>query len=36
MSNGFSDPDDYPIHARGLLYSYAFVGIKHLGGASSI
>jgi hypothetical protein len=32
MSSGFSQPDEYPIHARGMLYSYAFVGIKHLGG----
>jgi hypothetical protein len=32
MSSGFSEPDEYPIHARGLLYSYAWVGIKHLGG----
>ena len=32
MSSGFGDPDDYPIHARGMLYTYAFVGIRHLGG----
>jgi hypothetical protein len=32
MSNGFADPDEYPIHGRGMLYSYAFVGIRHLGG----
>jgi hypothetical protein len=31
MSSGFSDPDEYPIHARGMVYTYAYVGIKHLG-----
>jgi hypothetical protein len=31
MSNGFSDPNEYPVDSRGLAYSYAFVGIKHLG-----
>jgi hypothetical protein len=31
MSNGFSDPNEYPVDSRGLVYSYAFVGIKHLG-----
>jgi hypothetical protein len=31
MSNGFSDPNEYPVDGRGLVYSYAFVGIKHLG-----
>jgi hypothetical protein len=31
MSNGFSDPNEYPVDGRGLAYSYAFVGIKHLG-----
>lgn len=31
MSNGFSDLNEYPIDSRGLAYSYAFVGIKHLG-----
>jgi hypothetical protein len=28
---GFSDPDDYPIDNRGMVYSYAFVGLKRLG-----
>jgi hypothetical protein len=28
---GFSDPDRYPVDARGVTYSYAFVGIKRLG-----
>jgi hypothetical protein len=31
MQSGFSDPDSYPIDARGLTYTYAFVGIKNLG-----
>jgi hypothetical protein len=30
-ANSFSDPNSYPVDARGLSYSYAFVGIKHLG-----
>ncbi len=29
--NSFSDSDSYPVDSRGLAYSYAFVGIKHLG-----
>jgi len=31
MKSGFADPDSYPIDARGLTYTYAFVGIKNLG-----
>ena len=31
MQSGFSNPDSYPIDARGLTYTYAFVGIKNLG-----
>jgi hypothetical protein len=31
MQSGFSDPESYPIDARGLAYTYAFVGIKNLG-----
>jgi hypothetical protein len=31
MQSGFSDPDSYPVDARGLTYTYAFVGLKHLG-----
>jgi hypothetical protein len=31
MQSGFADPDSYPIDARGLTYTYAFVGIKNLG-----
>jgi hypothetical protein len=27
----FGDPDEYPTDARGMAYSYAYVGIKHLG-----
>jgi len=30
-ANGFTDPDEYPIDSRGLVYTYGFVGIKHLG-----
>ena len=29
--NSFADPDAYPIDARGLAYTYAFIGIKRLG-----
>ena len=29
--DSFSDPDTYPVDDRGLVYSYAFVGIKRLG-----
>jgi hypothetical protein len=32
MKSGFSDANEYPIDGRGLVYSYAFVGLKHLGG----
>jgi hypothetical protein len=28
----FADPDRYPVDARGLTYSYAFIGLKRLGG----
>ena len=31
MANAFSDPNEYPVDSRGLVYTYAFVGIKHLG-----
>lgn len=27
----FNDPDRYPVDARGLTYSFAFIGIKRLG-----
>jgi hypothetical protein len=27
----FTDPDRYPVDARGLTYSYAFIGIKRIG-----
>jgi hypothetical protein len=33
MQNGYSDADAYPVDARGLAYSYAFIGIKRLGTA---
>jgi hypothetical protein len=29
--NAYADPDTYPIDARGLTYSYAYIGIKRLG-----
>jgi hypothetical protein len=28
---GFAEPDQYPVDARGLAYSYAYIGIKRLG-----
>lgn len=31
VQNGFTDPDNYPIDARGLSYTYAFIGVKRLG-----
>jgi hypothetical protein len=31
MQSAFGDPNEYPTDSRGLAYSYAFVGIKHLG-----
>ena len=27
----FNDPDKYPVDARGVTYTFAFVGIKRLG-----
>jgi hypothetical protein len=27
----FNDPDKYPVDARGLTYSYAYIGLKRLG-----
>ena len=27
----FADADAYPVDARGLAYSYAYIGIKRLG-----
>lgn len=29
--SGFTNPDAYPVDARGLSYSYAFIALKHLG-----
>ena len=29
----YGDPNSYPVDARGLGYTYAFVGIRHLGAA---
>jgi hypothetical protein len=31
VQSEYSDPNDYPVDARGLAYSYAYVGIKRLG-----
>jgi hypothetical protein len=30
-TEGFNNPDSYPVDVRGLTYSYAYIGIKHLG-----
>jgi hypothetical protein len=30
-SEGFTDPDNYPVDWRGLVYSYAFIAIKRMG-----
>jgi hypothetical protein len=30
-SEGFADPNEYPLDGRGLAYSYAYIGIKRLG-----
>lgn len=29
--NDFAEPNDYPVEARGLTYTYGYIGIKHLG-----
>jgi hypothetical protein len=29
--NAYADSNEYPIDSRGLAYSYAYIGIKHLG-----
>jgi hypothetical protein len=31
MSAGFEEPNAFPLDARALTYSYAYIGIKHLG-----
>ncbi len=31
MTNGFADPNEYPIDSRGLVYTYGFICVKHLG-----
>jgi hypothetical protein len=33
MQNGFTDPDAYPVDARGTTYTYGYIGIKRLGTA---
>lgn len=29
--SGYTEPDSYPVDARGLAYTYAYIGIKRLG-----
>ena len=31
VQKDFNDPDKYPVDARGMTYTYAFVGLKRLG-----
>ncbi|ANY83014.1 hypothetical protein BB934_32905 (plasmid) [Microvirga ossetica] len=31
VQSDFDDPDKYPVDARGMTYTYAFVGLKRLG-----
>jgi hypothetical protein len=31
MQSGYADPNTYPLDERGMAYSYAYIGIKHLG-----
>jgi hypothetical protein len=31
MQQAFADPNAYPVDGRGMVYSYAFIGIKRLG-----
>lgn len=31
MKADFNDPDKYPVDARGLTYTFAYIGIKRLG-----
>jgi hypothetical protein len=31
MQGSFADPNAYPVDARGLAYTYAFIGLKRLG-----
>jgi hypothetical protein len=31
MQDSYGDPNLYPVDSRGMAYSYAYVGIKHLG-----
>ena len=35
-STGYTDPDSYPVDARGVSYSFAFFSPKRMGQASSI
>lgn len=30
-ADGFADMNSYPVDSRGMAYSYAYIGIKHLG-----
>jgi hypothetical protein len=34
VQKDFNDPDKYPVDARGVTYTFAFVGIKRLGTTS--
>jgi hypothetical protein len=31
LQSGFADPDVYPVDERGMVYTYAYIGIKRLG-----
>jgi hypothetical protein len=33
MTSGFGNPDSYPVDARGLSYTFGYIGIKRLGTA---
>ena len=33
MTSGFANPDSYPVDARGLSYTFGYIGIKRLGTA---
>jgi hypothetical protein len=33
MQSGFANPDSYPVDARGLTYTFGYIGIKRLGTA---
>ncbi len=35
QTSSYGDPDSYPIDGRGVIYTYGFIGIKHLGTAQA-